>query len=73
MNKQQMINEARKYIQSAFTSAVFNRMKTFISDFSIAEYLINKLEYLYDYDFIEENSILSSEYAYCVERYKHLV
>ena len=70
MNRQQMINEAREYLSRAFTKAVFNTIPDFIHNFAIAEYLINKLEYLYEYDFIEENEAFASEYAYCVTEYK---
>lgn len=73
MNKQQMINEARDYLARAFTKIVFDTKADFVHDFAIAEFLINKLEYIFDYDFIEENETLSSEYAYCVEQYKHIV
>lgn len=72
MNKQRMINEARRNIRAAAAWYHMGEVKEFVRTYHIANYLLNELEVNHDYDFIDENSDYSDAYSFIVARFNEL-
>ena len=70
MNKQQMINDAKLHIHRAAVVALLGDKIAYLESYAIAQYLIDKLERLFDYDFIDDNEDYANDYSYIVEAHK---